>query len=67
MNPVTKAIAAGLVRLLMVAAGAYGVELGNDQAETIVDAALIMVPLIWSVIHKVKVHETIKDAKAGLL
>lgn len=66
MNPVVQAIAASAVRWLMAVAGAHGVELGNDQAETLVNAALIVVPLIWSAVHKVKVDAKIKEAKAGV-
>lgn len=66
MNPVTKAIAAAAVRWLMVFAGAHGIELGNDQAETVVNAGLVIIPLIWSAIHKQKVDAAIKSAKAGV-
>lgn len=66
MNPVLKAFAGACVRWLMAIAGAHGVELGNDQAETIIDAVLILVPIVWSFIHKINVHEKIKEAKAGL-
>lgn len=67
MNPVLKALSGAVVRWLMVFAGAHGVELGSEQAETLVNAALIVVPLLWSAYQKVRTHETIKDAKAGLL
>lgn len=67
MNPVWKALSGAAVRWLMVFAGAHGVELGSEQAETIVNAALIVVPLLWSAYQKWRTHETIKDAKAGLL
>lgn len=66
MNPLTTAIAASAVRWLMVFAGAHGVELGNDQAESIVNAALVIGPLLWSILHKKKVDTAIKDAKAGV-
>lgn len=66
MNPVVQAIAASAVRWLMVFAGAHGVELGSDQAETIVNAALVIIPLLWSALHKVKVDAKIKEAKAGV-
>ena len=67
MNPLVKALGAAAVRWLMAIAGAHGVELGNDQAEQIVNAALIAVPLIWSAYQKWRTSDTIKDAKAGLL
>lgn len=66
MHPVLKAFAGAATRWLMAIAGAHGVELGNDQAETIVDAALILVPILWSLIQKINVHEAIKSAKAGV-
>lgn len=66
MNPVIQAIAASAVRWLMAVAGAHGVELGNDQAETIINAILIVVPLIWSAVHKVNVDAKIKEAKTGV-
>lgn len=65
-NPVLQAIAASAVRWLMAVAGAHGVELGNDQAETIVNAALVIVPLLWSCVHKVNVDAKIKEAKSGV-
>ena len=67
MNPVLKALAGAAVRWLMVFAGAHGVELGSEDAEMLVNAALIAIPLIWSAVHKIKVNTAIKDAKAGLL
>jgi len=66
MNPVIQAIGASAVRWLMAVAGAHGVELGNDQAETIVNAALVVIPLIWSAVHKVNVDAKINEAKAGV-
>ena len=65
MNPVTKAMMAAAVRWLMAIAGAHGVDLGSDQADTIVNAALIVIPIIWSLVHKLKVDTAIKEAKAG--
>lgn len=66
MNSMQAAMAASVVRWLMAIAGAHGIELGNDQAETIVNAALIAVPILWSLVHKKKVDTAIKDAKAGV-
>ena len=66
MNPLTTAMAGAGVRWLMVFAGAHGVELGSEQAETIVNALLVLGPLVWSLVHKKKVDTAIKDAKAGV-
>lgn len=66
MNPVVKALAGAATRWLMVFAGAHGIDLGNEQADTLVNAALIVVPLIWSAIHKLNVDAKIKEAKAGV-
>lgn len=66
MNPVIQAMAGSVARWLMAMAGAHGVNLGSDQANTLVNAALIVAPLVWSLIHKKKVDQAIKDAKAGV-
>lgn len=66
MNPIAKALAGAAVRWLMVFAGAHGIELGNDQAESIVNAGLIIVALLWSLRHKFNVHAAITSAKAGV-
>lgn len=65
MNPMVQAIAASVVRWLMALAGAHGVQLGNDQANTLVQASLILGSLVWSIIHKMKTDQAIKAAKAG--
>lgn len=67
MNPVRKALLAAFVRWLMVFVGAHGVEFGDHDREQLVDALLVIIPLIWSAYHKWDTHETIEDAKAGLL
>lgn len=66
MNPMVQAMAGSVARWLMVFAGAHGVALGNDQANTLVNAALIVAPLVWSLLHKKKVDSAIKSAKAGV-
>lgn len=66
MNPMYAAMAGSVARWLMAMAGAHGVTLGNDQANTIANALLIVGPIIWSLIHKKKVDTAIKDAKAGV-
>lgn len=59
------AIAGTLARALMAFLAGHGIDLGSDQANTIAQAALIVVPVIWGIVHKVKVNTAIKDAKAG--
>lgn len=65
MNPVQKAMIGGVVRWALGILGTYGVELGNDQIEQVVNAALIIVPLVWSLRHKLKVNEKILKVSAG--
>ena len=65
MNPMVQAMAGSLVRALMMFAGAQGIELGNEQAETIVNAILVIGSVGWSLVHKKKVDQAIKEAKAG--
>lgn len=65
MNPMVQAMAGSVARWLMAMAGAHGVTLGNDQANTVVNAVLIVAPIIWSLLHKKKVDTAIKNAQAG--
>ena len=67
MNPLAKAWIGSVVRAALVYAGAHGVNFGDANVDQIVDALLIIGPVIWSLIHKVKVQNTIADAKEGLL
>jgi len=62
MNPVTKAIAGGVVRWLMTVAGTYGITLPVEGLEPFVNGFLILVPLIWSAMQK---KATITDAPAA--
>ncbi len=62
MNPMVQAMAGSVARWLMALAGAHGVALGNDQANVIVNAGLIIAPIVWSLIHKKKVDTAIKKA-----
>lgn len=66
MNPVTKAITSAVVRWLMTIAGTHGVDtsgvVGEDLAgalNAVIDGVLIIVPIVWSAIHKVKVDKKI--------
>lgn len=61
MSEMAQAMAGSVARWLMVLAGSHGVALGNDQANTLVNAALIVAPIVWSLIHKKKVDTKIKE------
>lgn len=63
MNPLLKAYAGTFARWLMVLAGSHGVSLGNEDAATIVNAGLIVVPLLWSAYQKWRAHERIETAE----
>lgn len=65
MNPLLKALIGSGVRWLMAIAGAHGVEVGSDEANTIVDSLLVAAPILWSIYQKYRTHEVIKDARAG--
>ena len=65
INPMMQAIAGTLVRAVMMFAAAQGVELGNDQAETIVNGLLAIGSVAWGILHKVNVDKKIKEAQAG--
>lgn len=66
MSAMQQAMMASVVRWLMALAGAHGVNLGSDQANTLVNAVLIAAPIVWSLLHKKKVDTVIKEAKAGV-
>lgn len=63
MNPLVQSLSGMAVRALMMLAGAHGVELGNDQAETIVNALLIVGALAWSAFQKWRAHDRIQTAQ----
>ena len=61
MNPVTKAIAGGLTRHLLVMMGTYGVELPFDALEPVINGLLILGPLAWSAWQKKKTVDPVPD------
>ena len=67
MNPLAKAWIGGIVRAGLVYLGAKGVNFGDSSVDQLVDAVLVVGPVIWSIVQKVRTHNTIADAKAGLL
>lgn len=67
MNPVVSAVIGSLIRMALVAAGVNGVEIGNEDISKAVDAALVLISVVWSIVHKVQVDQQIKQAKSGLL
>ena len=62
MNGLLPAISGGLVRALMAFAAGYGVELGNDQAETVVQALLAVGSVVWTVVQKTRADQKVKHA-----
>lgn len=63
MSPLLKALSGSAVRWLMVVAGMYGVDLPAENAETLVNAALVAVPLLWSAYQKWRTHDRIQTAE----
>lgn len=53
MTGLLPAITGGIVRALMAFAAGHGVELGNDQAEVIVQGLLAAGTVGWTVIQKI--------------
>lgn len=62
-SALTAAIAGTIARAIMAWASGHGVNLGSDQANTIAQAALIIVPVIWGISHKVNVHALLKSLR----
>lgn len=62
MNGLLPAISGGLVRALMAFAAGYGVELGNDQAETVVNGLLAASSVVWTVVQKMRADAKVKHA-----
>lgn len=63
MNPLMKAFSGAAVRWLLVLAGAYGIDLPADNAETMVNGVLIGGPLLWSLYQKWRAHTRIQTAE----
>lgn len=63
MHPLVKSFSGLAVRAVMLMAGAAGVELGNEQAETLVNAALIVGALAWSAYQKWRTNDRIQTAQ----
>ena len=64
MSGLLPAITGGVVRTLMAFAAGHGIELGNDQAETIVQALLAMGSVAWTVVQKTRADQKVKQAAA---
>lgn len=62
MSGLLPAITGGLVRALMAFAAGHGIELGNDQAETVVQAVLAVVPVVWTIVQKMRQQDKVKHA-----
>lgn len=64
MSGLLPAITGGIVRALMAFAAGHGVELGNDQAETIVQGLLAAGTVVWTVVQKTRADAKVKHAAA---
>lgn len=64
MTGLLPAITGGVVRALMAFAAGHGVELGNDQAELIVQGLLAAGSVAWTIIQKMRADEKVKTAAA---
>ena len=62
MSGLLPAISGGVVRALMAFAAGHGIELGNDQAETIVQSLLAIGSVGWTIVQKVRSDRTVKHA-----
>ncbi|CAB4200596.1 hypothetical protein UFOVP1341_48 [uncultured Caudovirales phage] len=52
------------MRALMAFAAGHGIELGNDQAETIVQSLLAIGSVVWTIVQKVRSDQKVKHAAA---
>lgn len=52
------------MRALMAFAAGHGIELGNDQAETIVQGLLAVGSVVWTVWQKMQADAKVKHAAA---
>lgn len=64
MTSLLPAITGGVVRALMMFAAGYGVELGNDQAEVIVQGFLAVLTVGWTVVQKLMAAKKVEKAAA---
>lgn len=64
MTGLLPAISGGVARALMAFAAGYGVDLGNEQAETIVNALLAVGSVLWTVVQKIRADRKVKQAAA---
>lgn len=64
MNGLLPAITGGIVRALMAFAAGHGIELGNDQAEVIVQGLLAAGSVVWTVVQKTRADQKVKQAAA---
>lgn len=64
MTGLLPAISGGLVRALMAFASGYGVELGNDTAEAIVQGLLAGGSVGWTILDKFRRDRAVKRAAA---
>ncbi len=64
MSGLLPAITGGVVRAIMAFAAGHGIELGNDQAETIVQGLLAVGSVVWTVVQKMQADKKTRHAAA---
>lgn len=62
MNPMLAAMVAAGVRWALTILSQH-VAVSDDQTNAILGGVLAIVPLVWSLTHKKKVDDTIKEAQ----
>lgn len=66
MNPFVASILAAGVRWLLTLLAARGFVVSDDQTSQLIAGAVALATLVWSLVHKSRVDDKIKDAQAGL-
>lgn len=64
MNGLLPAISGGIVRALIPFFAAKGIDLDNDQAEQLVQGAVVLLTIAWTVIQKIGQQAKVKEAAA---
>lgn len=64
MNPMVKAMLAGVARHAISLLGLYGVTVSDDQIMQLVSAVTTVAPILWSIYQKYRVDARIKKAAA---
>lgn len=67
MNPLVSSLIGAGVRWLLTMLAAREIVVGEDTATQLAAGAVAIATIVWSAIQKSRTHQTIQDAKAGLL